>query len=291
MDLNDLGADSFQIGDRSKEEFIYVFNKSAALPLNVDCAGITHPMPDYYIKRIGARFYVFEQIFEGKGTLFNDGKKYNLSAGDFYILEPRTEQYYFSDAADPMKKIWINFYCDFFPKLFTELRIAGICTFHGFNAADKMMQIYSLVKQTPDNEAIAYPVMNLLFSIASDLSRHAARQQEGAIVSETAKLTRFLLNESLTQKISLEDISAKLYKSKSQINREFVKYFGTTPYKYLLDRRLELAKFMLANTNTSVKEISDTLVFVDEHYFCTLFKEKCGMTPGQYRRNAGMQTS
>ena len=27
----------------------------------------------------------------------------------------------------------------------------------------------------------------------------------------------------------------------------------------------------------------DTLVFVDEHYFCTLFKEKCGMTPGQYR--------
>ena len=127
-----------------------------------------------------------------------------------------------------------------------------------------MMQIYSLVKQTPDNEAIAYPVMNLLFSIASDLSRHAARQQEGAIVSETAELTRFLLNESLTQKISLEDISAKLYKSKSQINREFVKYFGTTPYKYLLDRRLELAKFMLANTNTSVKEISDTLVFVDE---------------------------
>ena len=189
MDLNDLGADAFQIGDRSKEEFIYVFNKSAALPLNVDCAGITHPMPDYYIKRSGARFYVFEQILEGKGTLFNDGKKYDLSAGDFYILEPRTEQYYFSDAAD------------------------------------KMMQIYSLVKQTPDNEAIAYPVMNLLFSIASDLSRHAARQQEGAIVSETAKLTRFLLNESLTQKISLEDISAKLYKSKSQINREFVKFW------------------------------------------------------------------
>ena len=127
--------------------------------------------------------------------------------------------------------------------------------------------------------------MNILFSILSDLGRFAGRERETVKISETAKQTKFLLNESLTKKISVEDISAKLYKSKSQINRDFVKYYGTTPYKYLLDRRIELAKFMLVNTNMPVREISDALVFADEHYFCTIFKEKCGMTPGQFRQS------
>ena len=287
MDTNNFMQEYFRMGERPKEELIYVFNKSDALPLNIDCAGITDPMPGYFIERGGARFFVFEQILEGKGTLIYNGVKHELSAGDFYCLEPNTRQHYYSDAKDPMKKIWINFYCDFFSAAFEAMHIAGTGVFHGFNAADKMTQIYSLVKRSPDNEAIAYPVMNILFSILSDLGRFAGRERETVKISETAKQTKFLLNESLTKKISVEDISAKLYKSKSQINRDFVKYYGTTPYKYLLDRRIELAKFMLVNTNMPVREISDALVFADEHYFCTIFKEKCGMTPGQFRQNRG----
>lgn len=284
MDLSKINKEFFRIGDRSKEEFIYVFNKSESLPLNIDCAGITNPMPGYFIRRKGALFFVFEQILEGEGTLVYNGAEHKLETGDFYCLEPGSEQYYYSSAENPMKKIWINFYCGFFPKIFEETGLTGTGVFHGFNAADKMTQLYSLIQKTPDNEAIAYPVMNILFSIVSDLSRFVSEKKDREKISETAKMTKFLLNESLTKKINVEDISAKLYKSKSQINRDFVRYYGTTPYKYLLDRRLELAKFMLANTNSTVKEISDTLVFVDEHYFCTLFKEKCGMTPGQYRQ-------
>ena len=59
MDLSKINKEFFRIGDRSKEEFIYVFNKSESLPLNIDCAGITNPMPGYFIRRKGALFFVF----------------------------------------------------------------------------------------------------------------------------------------------------------------------------------------------------------------------------------------
>lgn len=283
MNLSNRADELFQIGDRSREELVYVFNKSEDLPLNVICAGITNPMPDYFIKRKNSSMYVFEQILEGEGTLIYNGKEHALSAGDFYILEPFTDQYYFSSQKNPMKKLWVNFYCDFFDKALEEMKLSGTGVFHGFNALDKMKQMYSLVKQSPDNETISYPVMNILFSILSDLSLFMTKKRKKTNISETALRTKLFLNDSITKKISIEDISAKLYKSKSQINRDFIKYYGTTPYKYLLDRRLEFAKFMLANTKNSIKEISDMLVFVDEHYFCTIFKEKSGMTPGQYR--------
>ncbi len=284
MDLSNLPTPFFQRGNCSQEEFIYVFNKSEELPLNIDCAGITYPMPDYFIKRSNAPYFVFEQVLSGEGSLVYNGKEHRLCAGDFYCLEPYSDQYYHSDPKKPMKKIWINFYCGFFEKIFEETKLKGIGVFHDFNALDKMTQLYSLIKKSPDNGIVAYPVMNILFSILSDLSAHTTKNRENANISETALRTKFLLNDSITKKIDMEEISAKLYKSKSQINRDFTKYFGTTPYKYLLDRRIEFAQFMLSNTNYSIKEISDMLVFIDEHYFCTLFKDKCGMTPGQYRK-------
>ena len=50
---------------------------------------------------------------------------------------------------------------------------------------------------------------------------------------------------------------------------------------------LSLHSFAAEEENMPVREISDALVFADEHYFCTIFKEKCGMTPGQFRQNRG----
>ena len=124
MDLSKINKEFFRIGDRSKEEFIYVFNKSEELPLNIDCAGITYPTPDYFIKRSNAPYFVFEQVLSGEGSLVYNGKEHRLCAGDFYCLEPYSDQYYHSDPKKPMKKIWINFYCDFFSTTQSERKTA-----------------------------------------------------------------------------------------------------------------------------------------------------------------------
>jgi AraC-like DNA-binding protein len=51
-----------------------------------------------------------------------------------------------------------------------------------------------------------------------------------------------------------------------------------------LDRRIELAKQQLQNTQQSIQDISDSLCFSDSHYFSNLFKAKTGFTPTQYRQ-------
>jgi AraC-like DNA-binding protein len=47
--------------------------------------------------------------------------------------------------------------------------------------------------------------------------------------------------------------------------------------------KIHKAKELLTNTNKSVKEIAFELNFESNFYFSKLFKEKVGLTPGEFR--------
>ena len=64
----------------------------------------------------------------------------------------------------------------------------------------------------------------------------------------------------------------------------FRERFGEAPYAYLLRRRLETACLLLRSTALPVREIAFRLCFSDERYFATLFRQKTGLSPSQYRK-------
>ena len=82
----------------------------------------------------------------------------------------------------------------------------------------------------------------------------------------------------------MQDVYDEIHLSKSQISREFKKYFNVTPYQYLLNRRITISQNLLTKTKLSVKEISDSLCFTDEYHFSSLFKKKNGMSPTAYKK-------
>ena len=80
------------------------------------------------------------------------------------------------------------------------------------------------------------------------------------------------------------DICSKMQISRSKMIREFKKNYNTTPHAYLLDRKISFAKMLLQNSRHSIKSISAHLCFASEKYFASIFKEKTGMSPSQYRK-------
>ena len=53
--------------------------------------------------------YVLHIVREGKGTLEIYKKKYNLSAGDAFLIPPSTEAWYEADQDDPWSYMWVGF--------------------------------------------------------------------------------------------------------------------------------------------------------------------------------------
>ena len=64
----------------------------------------------------------------------------------------------------------------------------------------------------------------------------------------------------------------------------FRKHLGETPHQRLLARRLQEARNLLATSNQNLKELAFECGFSSAEHFCRTFKERFGMTPGEYRR-------
>ena len=71
--------------------------------------------------------------------------------------------------------------------------------------------------------------------------------------------------------------------SRSSFFRQWSKYFNVSPAKYMMNLRIDEAKRLLAETNSSVEEVALVLKFSSPTYFCSVFKALCGCTPLQYR--------
>ena len=69
-----------------------------------------------------------------------------------------------------------------------------------------------------------------------------------------------------------------------QLSRMFKQHFGTTPHNYLLSNRLLYAQNLLDNTDLRTIAIANAIGYSNLAQFNIVFKNKFGVTQGQYRK-------
>ena len=92
--------------------------------------------------------------------------------------------------------------------------------------------------------------------------------------------------EHLNTRITLEDLSEFCKLSNSYLSRLFKKETGLTVSDYILAKKLETAKSMLAFSDYSIAEIAAALAFPSQSYMTNALKKECGLTPLQYRSSS-----
>jgi AraC-like DNA-binding protein len=92
-----------------------------------------------------------------------------------------------------------------------------------------------------------------------------------------------IMEANCCHNLSLEAFAKLCHRSVSTFKREFFRHYGTSPGRWLLERRLECAARLLAMTSTSVTEIVFECGFEQPSHFTRAFKAKYGQTPSEYR--------
>jgi AraC family transcriptional regulator len=92
------------------------------------------------------------------------------------------------------------------------------------------------------------------------------------------------IDNYLNRDLSLAALANSLNMSHSYFRRLFKQTTGISPYKYLLDRRLNKAAQMLTNTNLEVAEIADLIGFSSHRNFSRSFHQLFSISPSQYRQ-------
>jgi AraC-like DNA-binding protein len=93
-----------------------------------------------------------------------------------------------------------------------------------------------------------------------------------------------LFHEHLDGELKLETLADECRLSVSHFARSFRRSFGTPAHRYLILKRVEIAKALLSETNNSLVEVAAQTGFSDQAALTRAFANAVGATPAKWRR-------
>lgn len=108
--------------------------------------------------------------------------------------------------------------------------------------------------------------------------------------SETHGTTQIIIHEIINRytdtEFDLEEAYRLVPLCKEHLRKLFIKENGCSPSKFLMQKRLTLAKQLLSNKNDEylrINEIAAACGFSDTAYFCRVFKKETGSSPSEFQ--------
>lgn len=129
--------------------------------------------------------------------------------------------------------------------------------------------------------------------VAMAFLAHAARDYGGVnfagpprpslSAAEQQRIEDFM-RARLTDRLTIEDIAAAIDLTPRHFTAAFKQSFGSPPYRYLTQLRIEEAKRLIASSPLSLAEIAMQCGFSDQPHFTRVFSRAVGCSPGSWRR-------
>jgi len=112
------------------------------------------------------------------------------------------------------------------------------------------------------------------------------RQPENCVTHLSSAQKRGMVayvRANLTSNVSVSELADLVQMSPSHFARVFKASFGVSPYRFVMQERIEGAKEMLASSELSASQVSTALGFSSQSHFVKVFRQFTGVTPKQYK--------
>ena len=133
-------------------------------------------------------------------------------------------------------------------------------------------------------DALASVLAHELSRSGRELARTSPTSR-GGLASWQRRAVIGYIEEHLDERVSLITLARLARLSQHHFCRAFKQSFGTPPQGYLLQRRIERAKVLLADRANSITDVALTLGYAFNSSFTLAFRKITGQTPSEFRRN------
>lgn len=121
------------------------------------------------------------------------------------------------------------------------------------------------------------------------LVAHGAQESPAPIVARGGLPPHLLrraqeyMDAHLATDLTLDAVAREIGVSPRHFARAFRQSVGVPPHQWLLRRRIELARELLATGDSPLAEVAVQCGFADQSHFTSTFRRATGTTPGRYR--------
>jgi AraC family transcriptional regulator len=119
---------------------------------------------------------------------------------------------------------------------------------------------------------------------ACESDRETYKCERGGLARWQASRVRVFVDEHLTERIRVADLSAVARSSPSYFSCAFKRTFGVSPHAYVMKRRVTMAADLMLNSDAPLSEIAVNCGFADQAHFSRQFRRAMGRTPSAWRR-------
>jgi len=121
-------------------------------------------------------------------------------------------------------------------------------------------------------------LLSLLSKIASLKTEKCSCNED-----EIAKKVIEIIEKKYADELDLKLISEEIHLTPYYIGNIFKKYTGKQFSQYLNDYRIDKAKEILQTSKIKVSHLAEAVGIRNSSYFCVLFKNRFGISPGDYK--------
>lgn len=144
---------------------------------------------------------------------------------------------------------------------------------------------FSYLKQpekTPQ-KIIELKFREMLMNICLDSKNHEIKNVLYTLGQNTGYSIEQIMEEQYIYNLKVEEYARLCGKSPSSFKRYFKNIYNTTPGKWLMAKRLHLARELMLSTDFTVQQICYDCGFESDSHFVRSFKSEYGVTPNQWR--------
>lgn len=146
-----------------------------------------------------------------------------------------------------------------------------------------MIPYFDTVPKVPES-LLELKFKELLFNLLTNPQNNALLQWLYTLADDARAPLQRTMEANYAFNLSLDDYARISGRSLASFKREFRMVYGTSPGKWLIQRRLEHASLLLQTSSKNIVEITFESGFENSTHFSRLFKLKFGQTPTEYRK-------
>ncbi|QLG46482.1 helix-turn-helix domain-containing protein [Costertonia aggregata] len=133
-------------------------------------------------------------------------------------------------------------------------------------------------------EGMAYKVLSLqILQYQDDLKKDGKRSLLRQSELKQLQKAVAIIEERLSELPTIDKIASEVGLHPKKLQKGFQELFGSSVNTFIQNKRMEMAKTLLVNTNLSLAEISNAIGYKSTSYLTKVFSTAYGINPSSFR--------
>lgn len=235
--------------------------------------------------------HYFTEIFyviRGHGRFIFEGQSLEAGEDDVVIVNPYVEHTEISRDAAPLEYVVLGIGGLAF--LSSIDGAGGAFSLCNYQSCRKELLFYlnTLIDEVTAKQAnYQTACQDLLELFIIKMLRHTGCALSVASAQKSPKecsIVKRFIDTNFAQAITLDSLAEMIHMNKFYLVHAFTKHTGRSPISYLIAKRIEESRNLIATTDHSISQIADIVGFSSPSYYSQAFKRSVGLSPNEYRK-------